>query len=227
MGLIYVTHALEMELAPLLASFGLAGLAVSFAAQDTIKNLFGGVTIFLDRPFKIGECILFGGYDEVVEEIGFRTTKIRTLKCHLVTIPTANITSDAVENVGRRPYIRRVMNVTITYDTPREKIEQGVEILRAILDEDGIREPIRPVVGGNEFPPRVYFNDYNAESLNIFMIYWFAPPAYWDYLEHAHKVNLRIFEEFEKAGIEFAFPTQTLYLAGAPRRKLSVQMPTD
>jgi MscS family membrane protein len=72
--------------------------------------------------------------------------------------------------------------------------------------------------------PRVYFNDYNAESLNLFLIYWYAPPAWWDYMDHAHRLNLRIFEEFEKAGIEFAFPTQTLYLAGDPKRELAVRM---
>ena len=85
------------------------------------------------------------------------------------------------------------------------------------------KEPIHATIDGDEFPPRVYFNDYNAESLNLFVIYWYVPPAYWDYLDHAQRLNLRIFEEFEKAGIEFAFPTQTLYLAGDPKRQLAVR----
>jgi len=207
-----------------LAGLGIAGLAVSLAAQDSLKNLFGSVTILFDRPFQVGERIVYSGFDGIIEEIGFRSTKLRTLTGHLVTIPNSNIVNDPIENIGRRPTIRRLFHVTITYDTPREKIEQAVEILRNILEEDGIREPIHPIVGGDELPPRVYFSDYNSHSLDIMVIYWFAPPAYWDYMEHGQRVNLRIFEEFERAGIEFAFPTQTLYLAGDPKRELAVRM---
>ena len=167
---------------------------------------------------------MFAGYDGMIEEIGFRSTKIRTLTGHQVNIPNSKIVSESVENIGRRPTIRRLMNVTITYDTPRAKIEQAVAILRAILEEEDIREPIRPTVNGDEFPPRVFFSDFNADSLNILVIYWYAPPAYWDFMEHAQRLNLRIFEEFEKAGIEFAFPTQTLYLAGDPKRQLALNM---
>ena len=156
--------------------------------------------------------------------MGFRSTRVRTLTGHLVTIPNSKIVNDPVENIARRKSIRRTMNVTITYDTPREKIERAVNILRELLEEEGIREPIHPIIDGDEFPPRVYFRDYNADSLGIFVIYWYAPPAYWDYLDHAQRLNLRIFEEFEKAGIEFAFPTQTLYLAGDSKREVVVKM---
>ncbi|MHC4399639.1 MAG: mechanosensitive ion channel family protein [Planctomycetota bacterium] len=223
-ALFIASSVFEQNIGALLAGLGIAGLAVSLAAQDSLKNLFGSVTILLDRPFKVGDRIVFSGYDGVIEEIGFRSTKLRTLTGHLVTIPNSNIVNDPVENIGRRPSIRRTINVTITYDTPKEKIVEGVDILRNILEEEDLREPIHQTINGNEYPPRVYFNDYNAESLNIFVIYWFAPPAYWDYMEHAQKLNLRIFEEFEKAGIEFAFPTQTLYLAGDAKRRLAVEM---
>ena len=210
-----------------LAGLGIVGLAVSLAAQDSLKNLFGSLTILLDQPFQIGERIVFAGYDGIIEEIGFRSTKLRTLTGHVVTIPNSNIVNDPVENIGRRPYIRRTMNVTITYDTPRDQIERAVGIIRGILNGEDIREPIHPVIDGNELPPQVFFNDFNAESLNIFVIYWFAPPAYWDYMAHAQRINFRLFEEFDKAGIEFAFPTQTLYLAGDPKRQLAVKMLSD
>ncbi|MEE8452393.1 MAG: mechanosensitive ion channel family protein [Thermoguttaceae bacterium] len=219
-----VDNVFKQDIGAWLAGLGIAGLAVSLAAQDSLKNLFGSLTILLDQPFQLGERIVFAGHDGVIEEIGFRSTKIRTPKGHVVTIPNSNIVSDPVENIGRRQSIRRSMNLTITYDTPREKIEQAVQILRDILEEDDIREPIHQVINGSEYPPRVYFNDFNAESLNIFVIYWYAPPAYWDYMDHGQRLHLRIFEEFEKAGIEFAFPTQTLYLAGDPKRELAVKM---
>jgi MscS family membrane protein len=224
-GVMFVVDSVfQQDVGALLAAMAVAALPIALSAQDSLKNLFGSVTILFDRPFQLGERIVYAGYDGIVEEIGFRSTKVRTLTGHLVTVPNAKIVSDPVENIGRRPSIRRIMNVTITYDTPREKIEQAVGILRGILEEEDLREPIHQVIDGNEFPPRVYFNDYNSQSLNIIMIYWYAPPAYWDYLEHAQKLNLRIFEEFEKAGIEFAFPTQTLYLAGDPKREMAVKM---
>ncbi|MDY0166288.1 MAG: mechanosensitive ion channel family protein [Thermoguttaceae bacterium] len=224
-GAMFVIQSVfDQNIGTWLAGLGIAGLAVSLAAQDSLKNIFGSITILLDRPFHIGERIVFAGYDGMIEEIGFRSTKIRTLTGHQVNIPNSKIVSESVENIGRRPTIRRLMNVTITYDTPRAKIEQAVAILRAILEEEDIREPIRPTVNGDEFPPRVFFSDFNADSLNILVIYWYAPPAYWDFMEHAQRLNLRIFEEFEKAGIEFAFPTQTLYLAGDPKRQLALNM---
>lgn len=224
-GVMFVVDSVfGQDVGALLAGLGIAGLAVSLAAQDSLKNLFGSITILFDRPFKIGERIVYAGYDGTIEEIGFRSTKVRTLTGHLVTIPNSKIVSDPIENIGRRPSIRRIMNVTITYDTPREKIERAVAILRGILEEEDLRGPIHQTINGEEFPPRVYFNDYNPDSLNIILIYWYAPPAYWDYVEHAQKLNLRIFEEFEKAGIEFAFPTQTLYLAGDPKREMGVRM---
>ncbi len=225
LGAMFVLQSVfDQNIGAWLAGLGIAGLAVSLAAQDSLKNIFGSITILLDRPFHIGERIIFAGYDGTIEEIGFRSTKVRTLTGHQVNIPNSKIVSESVENIGRRPTIRRLMNVTITYDTPREKIEQAVSILRELLEEDGLREPIHPTVGENEFPPRVFFNDFNADSLNILVLYWYAPPAYWDFMEHAERLNLRIFEEFEKAGIEFAFPTQTLYLAGDPKRELALKM---
>jgi MscS family membrane protein len=225
LGVLFVAQGVfGLNVGPWLAGLGIIGLGVSLAAQDSIKNLFGSITILLDQPFAVGERINYAGYDGVVEEIGFRSTKVRTLVGHVVTIPNAKIANESVENIARRPTIRRTINVTITYDTPREKIEEAVEILRRILAEDGIREPIHPVIKGDELFPRVYFNDYNAESLNIFVIYWYAPPEWWPYMEHAQKLNLRIFEEFEAAGIEFAFPTQTLFLAGDAKRRLAVEM---
>ena len=207
-----------------LAGLGIAGLAVSLAAQDSLKNLFGSITILIDRPFRVGERIVYSGYDGVIEEIGFRSTTVRTGTGHLVSIPNSSIVNGSVENIGRRPFIRRNMDIGITYDTPRDKIEEAVQIVKNLLEEEGIREPIHQTVNGNEFPPRVFFNDMLAASLNITVLYWYAPPDYWDYMEHAQRLNLRIFEEFERAQIEFAFPTQTLYLAGDERRRLAVEM---
>ncbi len=222
-GVLFVVDSVfQWDIGAWLAGLGIAGLAVSLAAQDSLKNLFGSLTIILDQPFAVGDRIVYAGYDGVIEEVGFRSVKMRTLTGHLVTIPNSTIVNSPVENISQRPSIRRILDIGLTYDTPPEKIRQVVERLREILQEPEFREPLHFKVGQDEYAPRVYFTDFNADNLNVRVIYWFHPPAYWDYLEHGQRLNLRIMQELEALGVEFAFPTQTLYLAGDPQRELQV-----
>lgn len=210
-----------------LAGLGIAGLAVSLAAQDSIKNLFGSVTILFDKPFKVGDRIVYQTYDGVVEDIGFRSTKMRTFTGSLVTIPNSNIVNNPVENAGVRPYIRRLLNVTLTYDTPPGKIEQAVKIIKDIFEREGIREPIYgPNPNLSDYiPPRVHFNEFNSESLNLMVWYWYRPVDWWGYLDHAQRFNMALLTALNEAQIEFAFPTRTLFMAGDPRRPLTLSLP--
>jgi len=114
----------------LLLSAGVGGIAVALAAKDTIANFFGSITIFADRPFQMGEMVKIGDCTGPVEEVGFRSTRIRTLKGHLVTVPNSVIANSMVENIGKRPFIRRVSNITITYDSGHSKAEKAVEIIK-------------------------------------------------------------------------------------------------
>jgi len=214
-GAIYLIRAISGKpLSALLAGLGIGGLAVALAAQDTLKNFFGSIVIMLDKPFSVGQRITAEGYDGVIEEIGFRSTRVRTLTGHLVTIPNEKLATNSVENIGRRPSIRRLTNITITYDTPPAKVEKALAIIRELLDNhEGMHA---------DFPPRVYFNEFNDASLNIIMIYWYHPPDYWAYLNFTEKVNLQIMRRFEEEGIEFAFPTTTTYLAQDDRRPLHI-----
>lgn len=191
----------------LLAGLGVGGLAVALAAQDTLKNFFGSLMILLDKPFQVGDRVVVGEHDGPIEDVGFRTTKLRTLDGHLVTIPNSTIVDSMIRNISRRPYIRRIANITITYDTPAEKVERALEILKEILDN---HEGMNP-----DFPPRVFFSDFNDCSLNLMVIYWYHPPEYWDYLAFSQRVNLEIFKRFNAEGIEFAFPTQTVFLGNS------------
>jgi len=203
---------------------GAMAIGIGFGSQTLVNNFISGLIMLAERPVRIGERVLFGNYDGVIEDVGFRCTKIRTLADHLVTVPNSNLINDTIENVGRRRTIRRMMNLGITYDTPRERITQTVNAIRELLEEPGIREPIHPMVGWDKFPPRVFFQDYLADNLNIFVIYWYAPADYWEYMAHAEKVNLRIFEEFERLGVSFAFPSRTVYLANDSARDLRMQL---
>ena len=196
---------LGIPVTTLLAGAGVGGLAVALAAQDALKNIMGSMMIILDRPYRIGERIVAKGYDGVVEEIGMRSTKMRLLTGHQATIPNNEMAQTDIENIGRRPHIKRVMDLALTLDTPPAKAEEAVEILSEVLKDHEGMEP--------DFPPRVWFSDILRDALGLRAIYWYHPPAYWDFTAHAQKVNARILREFDQAGIRLAPPTTTSHLA--------------
>jgi len=200
---------LGAQIRTIMLSAGVGGIAIALAAKDTIANFFGSVTIFADRPFQIDELVKIEGHYGPIEEVGFRSTRVRTLDGHLVTIPNNTIANSIVENVGRRPYIRRTSNITITYDSGHDKAQQAVQIIKKVLAS------IPEINGDAGLPPRVYFNKFNDWSLNIYMTYWFKPGNdWWGFQEVNERVNLEIMKQFEAEQIEFAFPTQTLHLKG-------------
>lgn len=216
-GAVYLLQAITGKpMNTLLAGLGIGGLAVALAAQDTLKNLFGSFMIMIDKPFIVGDRVVVEGYDGFVEDIGFRSTRIRTFPGHLIAIPNEKMASANVENVRERPSIRRLTNITITYDTSPAKVERALSIIKKILDN---HEGMHP-----DYPPRVYFSEFNDTSLNIMMIYWYFPPDYWNYMDFSEGVNIKIMRAFEAEGIEFAFPTTTTYLAQDDRRPLSISI---
>ncbi len=194
----------DKPITSIVAGLGIGGLAVALAAQDTLRHFFGSVVLVGDKPFDIGDRIVIDGHDGPVESVDLRSTRIRTLEGHLVTVPNGELANKTIQNIGKRPFIRRLANITITYDTPPEKVKEAKAILEDILKDHEGMDP--------ELPPRVYFSEFNADSLNLIMLYWYHPPDYWAYMEFTEKVNHQIFERFNKAGIEFAFPTQTIHL---------------
>ena len=204
----------DKPITSVIAGLGIGGLAVALAAQDTIKNFFGSLVLFVDKPFELGDRIVIDGHDGPVEEVGFRSTKMRTLEGHLVTIPNGELANKTIQNIGKRPHIRRIVNITITYDTPPEKIERAIAIVKELLENhEGMHE---------DYPPRVYLSDLNADSLNIMAIYWYHPPNYWNYMTFTERFNKEVLRRFNEEGIDFAFPTQTMYLAGDAFRPLTV-----
>jgi len=216
-GVIMVLQNLTgIQIGPLIASLGIGGLAVAFAAKDSIANFFGTLTILFDKPFQVGERIVIDAYDGVVENVGFRSTRIRTLTGHLVSIPNEKIVNSGLENIGRRPHIRWLTQIGITYDTPPQKVREAVDILRSILEN---HEGMHP-----DFPPRVYFNGFNDWSLNITVVVWYHPPDWWQYQEWLQGTCVQIMERFQAADIDFAYPSRTLYLANEDKRQLKLQL---
>ena len=204
-SLFVAKNAFKADVGALIAGLGIGGLAFALAAKDTIANVFGSVMILIDKPFRLGDRIRATGQYGTVEEVGFRSTRLRTREGHLVTIPNALLAASDVENITERPYIRRNLNVTVTYDTSPEKLRRAVDILNEMLAARGEHFP-------EDRPPKVYFNDFNADSLNIIVYYWFTPPEWYDYLAFNHEFNMELLTRYNEEGIEFAFPTQTLYV---------------
>ncbi|NCA86361.1 MAG: mechanosensitive ion channel family protein [Clostridia bacterium] len=202
----------DKPITTIIAGLGIGSLAIALAAQDTLKHFIGSFVIAGDKPFEIGDRVVVDGHDGPVESIGLRSTTIRTLEGHVVTIPNGELANRTIRNIGKRPYIRRLMNVTVTYDTSAEKIQEGIDIIKELLDNhEGMHA---------DFPPRVYFSGLNSDSLNILVLYWYHPPEYWQFMDFSQKLNFDIITRFNAAGIDFAFPTQTIYVAGDKNRPL-------
>jgi MscS family membrane protein len=205
LGLLQIVQIIsDKPLTSIIAGLGIGGLALALAAQDSLKHLLGSFVLAGDKPFEIGDRVNIDGHDGPIESIGLRSTRIRTLEGHLVTVPNGELANKTIQNIGKRPHIRRLLNLSLTYDTSPAKIKEAKEIVLEILKD---HEGMHP-----DFPPYVYFNDFKADYLNLFVIYWYHPPAYWDYMAFSEKVNLQIIERFNAAGIEFAFPTQTIHV---------------
>lgn len=200
----YGANQVGIPLVGVLAGVGVGGLAIALAAQDSLKNLLGSLMIFMDQPYKPGERIVVQGHDGFVEQIGLRSTKIRMLNGALTTIPNEKMASADIENIGRRQFIRRQTRLRLAYDTPAEKVDRALEILREILDNhQGMRE---------ELPPRIFFDEFNPDSLNILVSYWYHPPKRWEALAFDEQVNMTIMRRFAAEGIRLVPPASTTRL---------------
>lgn len=192
---------LGVNITGLIASLSIGGLALGLAAQDTLANLFGAVAVFLDKPFRIGDRIQLDQVDGMVETIGLRSTRVRNLDGHLITVPNKTMGNATITNVTRRPNIKTVMNIGVTYDTSMAKLKQAIGILEKTYKGDPMTADVW-----------ISFNQFAASSLNILVIHWWNSTDYKAYLDGMQELNLSIKEQFDAEGISFAFPTQTLYL---------------
>src|SRR5690606_21829642 len=175
LGAIFVLQNLDVDVGSLLAGLGLGGLAFALAAKDTVANFFGSLVVFIDKPFQIGDWVVIGGTEGEIEEVGFRTTRVRTFYNSLVTIPNAKLTDTAIDNYGARRWRRYVANLGLTYDTPPERMEAFCEGVRGIIQRlDGMRRDYAIVE----------FNNYGESGLNV-MVYCFMGAPNW-------KTELRI-----------------------------------
>jgi MscS family membrane protein len=198
-GVIVALNNAGYDVGALIAGLGIGGLALAMAAKDTVSNVFGGFTIFSDRPFKLNDRIKVSGFDGTVVDIGVRSTRLKTLEGRIVTIPNSTFSDSAVENVSLEPSRKVVLNLGLTYDTSPEQMERAMSILKDVAATNE----------GTEDDVSIGFNAFGDSAMNILFIYYIKKGA--DILGTQTEMNVKILEEFTKAGLDFAFPTQTLY----------------
>ena len=198
-GLIMALNNAGYDVGALIAGVGIGGLAMAMAAKDFVSNIFGGITVFVDKPFQVGDRVQIGGYDGIIEEIGIRSTRLRTLAGRVVIIPNFKFTDSFVENVTIEPARKVSLTLGLTYDTTPEQVEQAISILKDIIADRA---------DTLEQDPTIWFDSFGDFSLNIKLIYYIKKEGHWAY--SPGEVNLEILKRFNAAGLDFAFPTQTL-----------------
>lgn len=206
-GGVYVLANLNVQLVPLLATLSIGGLAFALAAQDTIKNFFGSLMIFVDKPFQVGQWITASGIDGTVEEVGIRSTRIRTFSNSLIYVPNGKLADATIDNHGLRSYRRFSTNLAITYDTPPDLVEMFIKGLRKIVD-------VHPNTRKDTY--HIYMNNLNSHSLDIKFYIFFTVPTWGEELEARHEVIISILKLAHTLGVNFAFPTQTLHVQDLP-----------
>ncbi len=209
-GVLAILINLNINIVPLLTGLSIGGLAFALAAQDTLKNFFGSIMIFVDKPFQIGDWITSGEVDGTVEEVGFRATRVRTFRNSLTYVPNGVIADRTVDNHGLRRYRRFYTQIAVTYDTPSDVINVFVEGLREIVLK-------HPNTWKENF--HVYLNDMANSSLNIMFYIFFEVPTWGEELRCRHEILIEIIRLAESLGVNFAFPTRTLHMETFPEKK--------
>ncbi len=206
-SLVVILENLDLNITAILAGLSIGGLAFALAAQDTIKNLFGSVMIFVDQPFRVGDWVTAEGIDGEVEEIGVRSTRVRTFYNSVLHVPNGKLADMTVDNLGMRVYRRYRTTLAITYDTPPA-------LIRVFLE--GIREIIRNHPDTRKDFFAVNFLDFQGSSLGILMNVFFVVPDFLAEWKSRESLNLDILELADRLGVRFAFPTQTVHIEQMP-----------
>ncbi|MFA6065096.1 MAG: mechanosensitive ion channel family protein [archaeon] len=192
------------DVTAILAGLGIGGLAFAFAAQKTIADVFGGISILFSKPFIVGDTIEIKSLNLIgdVVEIGLRNTRIKDPDGRINTIPNSDLSASVVKNISSEPEKRILTNLGLTYNTSSKQLVKAKELLAKIISSNkGCNNKKEPVI---------YFNDFQASAINIQVIYYISDKKNWQKVQDS--VNMEIKEQFEKNKIDFAYPTQTIIL---------------
>ncbi len=224
-GLVFFVGGLKMltifgaDVTTVIAGASIGGLAVALASQDTVRNLIGTFMIFLDKPFQIGDWIVGGGVEGTVEEVGFRSSRIRAADTSVFTIPNSKLSEIVINNLGLRLYRRYKTVLGIRYDTPPELIEAFVKGVRALVDT-------HPDTRSEDY--NVEFTGFGDSALEILLNVYFKNPGWGKEQSSKHRLHIAIVKLAKELGVEFAFPSQTLMIEDFPEKQaLDLKYDTD
>ena len=211
-GVLMVVQSLGFNVKAFLAGLGIGGLAIALAAQDTLANLFGSIVVAIDQPFKLGEFVKVGALSGGVEDIGLRSTKLRAADKSLVIIPNKTVAAEAIVNLSRFTQRRAEQVIGLTYDATPEQMDAIVAEIRAIILREDYVDPSSVMV---------YFRDYSASSLDIWMVYATKDGDFARHMRVRQAINLEIMRAVRARGLAFALPTQTVQFDGPIARQLA------
>ncbi|PIE21845.1 MAG: mechanosensitive ion channel protein MscS [Planctomycetota bacterium] len=202
-GIIYAAESMSIEIAPLIASLGIGGLAFAFAAKDTIENFFGSIAVLVDRPFAVGDWIVVGEVEGIVEDLGFRSTRVRTFYNSVVTLPNSTLVRATVDNYGKRKYRRTKCHIGVQYNTTPDQM---------LAFREGIMELVRTHPYTRKDYYQVWFHRFGPSSLDLLLYVFFETPDWSTELRERERLFLDIMRLAKQLGIDFAFPTRTVHL---------------
>jgi len=211
-GLLITAQSLHYDVKAFLAGLGIGGLAFALAAQDTIANLFGSVVVAIDQPFKLGETVKIGAFQGMVEDIGLRSTKLRAVDRSLIVIPNKTVAAEAVTNLARFTARRVEQVIGLTYDTTAEQMDVIVEDIRKLILAEAEVDPTSVMV---------FFRDYSASSLDIWIVYVASDADFQKHMRLRQRINLAMMRTVQAHGLSFAFPTSVMHLDGPIAKQLA------
>lgn len=202
-SLTVLSSVFNVNIAALATGLGIGGIAIAMASKESLENLLGSFTIFLDKPFTYGDIVTVNGYTGTVEKVGFRSTRIRTFDKSIVTVPNKNMVNAELDNLGLRPIRRVKFNIGLTYGTPVETIKCIVRELEAMINAHS---------NTTEDGARVRFQEFGASSLDLLVLYYVDSPDWQLLIDTRQDINFSIIEIVQAQGSDFAFPTTSVFL---------------
>ncbi|MCS6819501.1 MAG: mechanosensitive ion channel family protein, partial [Chitinophagales bacterium] len=196
-GIIVGLNNAGFNVGALIAGLGIGGLALALASQDTVKNMFGGMILYLDKPFQVGDRVVIDRFDGIISEIGIRSTRMRTLEGLIVTIPNAHFSEKPIENYSQGPFFRVSCLINLEYNTAPQKVKEALEILRQIADEN------KEYFASN---PLIFVEQFGVFAIEVKFLYYLKQEV--NVFEFRNNVNMAILQRFYQAGISFAQPSQ-------------------
>lgn len=211
-GLGFLFDNMGYDLTAVIAGLGVGGIAVALAAQNILGDLFNYFVIFLDKPFEIGDFVVIDDKNGIIENIGIKTTRIKTLSGEQLIFANSDLTSSRIHNFKRMQRRRVLFKIGVTYQTTHEQLEKIPSVIKSIVTAQNL----------TEFD-RSHFVAYGDSSLDFETVYYVLDSSYNVYMDIHQAINLGIYKEFEKMAVEIAYPTRTLYVVSQPQEKAALQ----